>query len=238
MTWYFTFGSNHWPGINYYTKLRGTAEDTRLQLSETREEMFKIFGEYWSMQYDFKQGYKMVHGNNPWPKLQYISAYALKKERNLPVPTIPEQMTWFRMMHKLYRPHLNLLAPVSDGTVNHMILKGNYTKTIQLYTTNNPSRRLFLQIQHPDSNIVCGCCVFIRSITELKFLVECILLDKLEKIPPVEYTRIYRTDYAEQSFNGLYSSKYYAKKIITPYNILAIISTLPDNSWQSEPAFA
>lgn len=233
MTWYFTFGSSHWPGINYYTKLRGTAEDTRLQLSQTREEMFKIFGEYWSMQYDFKQGYDIVHGNNPWPKLQYISAYALKKERNLPVPTIPEQMTWFRIMRILYEPDLNLLAPTNNGIESHTTLEGNHYKTIHLYTDNNPSRRLFLQIRDPDSNRVYGCSVFIRSVTELKSLVECILLDKLEKIPPVEYTRIYRTDYTEH-----YISKYYAKKIITPYDILDIISTLPDNSWQSEPAFA
>ena len=239
MTWYFTFGSNHWPGLNYYTKLRGTAKEIRDQINQTREEMFQIFGPYWSMQYDFKKGYDIVHGNNPWPKLRYVSAYAIKKARNLPVPDIQEQMTWFRMINALYPTDLNLLVPTAqDGVDLYMKLEGKNNTSIHLYCSINQSRRLFLEIQDPDSNTVYGCCTFVRSITELKALVDCNLLDNLEKIPPVEYTRVYKTRYSGPNFNGGYVSKYYASKIITPYNILDIISTLHDNEWQAEPAFA
>jgi hypothetical protein len=143
------------------------------------------------------------------------------------------------MISRIYRTGLNLSREtIQDNITIHMILEGKHNTTIQLYAPNNPSRRLFLQIQDPDSNRAYGCCAFVRSITELKALVDCNLLDNLEKIPPVKYTRIFRTDYTGPNFNGGYVSKYYAKEIITPYNILDIISTLPDNSWQSEPAFA
>jgi hypothetical protein len=230
MTWYFTFGSNHYPGLSYYTKLRGTQESTRKQ-------MFEIFGEYWAMQYDFKKGYDIVHGNNPWPKPSYTSAYSILRDRQVLTAEIQDQFTWFRMLYTIYRPQLTIRKETrNDETVSHMILEKD-NMTIQLYDHNNPSKRIFLQIQNKETNQAFGCCTTLRTTSDLRNLVELILLGTIDKIVPMEYYRIYRTDYQSQNFNGTYISKYYSKKVVSPYNILDYIQKIPDNLWQSYPSF-
>lgn len=74
-TWYFTFGSSHYPGHNYYTRIRGTFQ-------EARELMFSKFGPRWAFQYSFKEGRSMAKEPQIYlfQPLKYFSFYKYNKE--------------------------------------------------------------------------------------------------------------------------------------------------------------
>ena len=76
-TWFFTFGSAHFPGDNYYTKIRGT-------FTEARAKMFEKFQDKWAFQYDFKQGIEMKKDSTKYMirPIRYFSWYKFKNKKS------------------------------------------------------------------------------------------------------------------------------------------------------------